>query len=489
MANPEPPPIFSSDEERLIIHSLGGADGAVQKVLQDLEKALRRGRIPADSRRMRAAVIACLSRESLAIKRWAINVLVELGVDGSFDELDALVPHCADDPDLLASVVRLLFSGMQDVAAIRFMKRADFSVEGLVLIAGSEFSKKLRKRLVDEKIPLENAGSDELRAGIVLTGRGKAPENLFLRNHPNAVALSELNLHDEPGVVKYALWGMAELEMDHRELKIPVEEIDECEEQIRKWIYRLIFANVEGLSSNIDLISHITRDDSVKVREEGAIGLRRNFVQEAVPHVLKWYAGEANEQVRNALIDHFARNIEKDFRYAEIAERLYAEDQRRGVMRERIEAGVQGTDYYGKLRAIEMREEAATFLPPFSPEGVFGVHKIEQNFDHSVIGGVSATGDVSVGGQAVTQQSGVTADALTKIVEQILAFSRELDDPALTKEGNDLAEELSRKPSKNIVQRAIEWANTAAKGAKAGSALYHAGGALIEDLSGLAGQM
>lgn len=488
MADSSLPPIFSSDEERLIVHSLGGADGAVQKVLQDLEKALRSGRIPADARRMRAAVIACLSRENLAIKRWAINVLVELGVDGSFEELDALVPHCANDPDLLASVVRLLFSGMRDVVAIQFMKRADFSVEGLVLIAGSEFSRKLRKRLVDERIPLENAASDELRAGIVLTGRGKAPENLFLRNHPNAVALSELNLHDEPGVVKYALWGMAELEIDHRQLKIPVEEIDDCEEQIRKWIYRLIFANSDGLASNIDLISHISRDESPKVREEGAIGLRRNFVQEAVPHILKWYAGEQSEQIRNVLIDHFSLHIEKDHRYAEISERLYASDQRRGTMRERIEAGVQGTDYYAKFRTIEMREEAASFLPPFDPKGVFGVPKIEQNFNRAVIGGVSATGDVSVSGHTM-YQTGVSDEVLTKIVEQILAASKDISDPALAKQGSELAEELKTRPTKGIVQRAIEWVNIAASGAKAGSALYDAGGSLIEDLNSIAGQI
>ena len=266
-----------------------------------------------------------------------------------------------------------------------------------------------------------------LRAGIVLAGRGHAPENLFLKNYPNAVALSELNLHDEPGVVKYALWGMAELEIDHSQLRIPVDEIDDCEEQIRKWIFRLIFASDAGLETNLDLVSHIRKDDSEK-REESAIGLRQNYVEEAVCGIMQWFSGESHEPTRNALIDHFCYNIIRDPRYADLIEQLYTEDQRRGVVRERVEAGVQGTDYYRKFRAIEMREEASAFLPPFEPEGLFGVKKIEQNFNQSTIGGVAGTGGVSVGSQNI-DQSGIKADELTKLIGEIIAFAEKLDDP------------------------------------------------------------
>ena len=356
------------------------------------------------------------------------------------------------------------------------------------MIAGSEFSRKLKKRLVDERIPLENAASDQLRAGIVLAGRGHAPENLFLKNYPNAVALSELNLHDEPGVVKYALWGMAELEIDHSQLRIPVDEIDDCEEQIRKWIFRLIFASDAGLETNLDLVSHIRKDDSEKVREEGAIGLRQNYVEEAVCGIMQWFSGESHEPTRNALIDHFCYNIIRDPRYADLIEQLYTEDQRRGVVRERVEAGVQGTDYYRKFRAIEMREEASAFLPPFEPEGLFGVKKIEQNFNQSTIGGVAGTGGVSVGSQNI-DQSGIKADELTKLIGEIIAFAEKLDDPQRSQEGRQLAAKLQKNPSKNIFERAIEWVKLGASGAKAGSELYNAGNGLVEDLSGLAAFM
>ncbi len=66
--------------------------------------------------------------------------------------------------------------------------------EGLVLIAGAEHSRSLAKRLVDEKIPLDHATPDELRAAIVLTGKGLCSQNLFFSSHSNSVALSELNL-------------------------------------------------------------------------------------------------------------------------------------------------------------------------------------------------------------------------------------------------------------------------------------------------------
>lgn len=199
-------------EERHTVLQLGREDRVVQKTLQWLEGELRKGRQPGDARNLRQAVMQCVERNDLKVKRWALNVLAELGVAGRLEILDSVFPVVKDDPDLLASAVRLLFREARQGAGVKLLNQRGVAVEALALIAGSEYSLLLRKRLVEERIPLDHATVEELRAAIVLTGRGKAPEYLFLERHPNEIAISELNRHDDPTVAKYSLWGMAENE-------------------------------------------------------------------------------------------------------------------------------------------------------------------------------------------------------------------------------------------------------------------------------------
>ena len=278
--------ILTLQEERHTVLQLGREDRVVQKTLQWLEGELRLGRYPADARNLRQAVMQCVERNDLKVKRWALNVLSELGVSGKFEILDTVFPVVKDDPDLLASAVRLLFREARQGAGVKLLNQKGVAVEGLALIAGAEYSVLLRKRLMSERIPLTHASVEELRAAIVLTGRGKAPEYLFLERHPNEIALSELNKHDDPSVAKYSLWGMAELKMGFSFLKIDMSEYDACEGQVRKWILRLLFSDERALSQNIDLIWHGAQDEDVEVREEAAIGLRNCYVEGACSDIV-----------------------------------------------------------------------------------------------------------------------------------------------------------------------------------------------------------
>lgn len=474
-------------EERHAVLQLGKEDRVVQKTLQWLETELRAGRHPPDSRILRQAVMQCVERNDLKVKRWALNVLAELGVGGKLEILDSVFPVVGEDPDLLASAIRLLFREARQGAGLKLLNQRGVAVEGLALIAGAEYSVLLRKRLIDERIPLNDASAEELRAAIVLTGRGKAPEYLFLERHPNQIALSELNQHDDPTVAKYSLWGMAELKMGFSFLKIDMSEYDACDAQVRKWILRLLFSDERALSQNIDLIWHGAQDQDVEVREEAAIGLRTCYVEGACPDILRWYHSESNEQVSHALLDHFANFAMRNTKYAEIVKVIYEREHFRSPLRGRIEASVAGTELYRQLRVIELKEETVgLFSNDNDMEGIF-VPKIEQNFPNAQIGAITGKGNIQIESQSFTQ--GPSAELINAVCDQLIRVANLAETADDRREGEKLALELKNEPKKGVVTRAIGWVKTLASGASASADLVNAGGELMGQLENLSGMM
>ena len=478
-------PLLSSEEVRHTIYQLGREDHVIQKTLQWLEGELRCGRYPADPRELRARVTQCVHRPSVGVKRWALNVLAELGLGKDFTALEAVVPFTRDDPDLLASAVRLLFREARHGDAIGMLNVHGLSTEGLALIAAAEYSRPLAKRLVNERIPLDHATSDELRAAIVLTGRGKAPENLFSAHHTNAVALSELNLHDEPGVTKYSLWALAELGLGFSSLKINISQYDSCDPQVRKWILRLLFSDELALSRNIDLIWHGAKDDAVEVREEAAIGLSECYVKGAAKEIMRWYVNEPEPLVREALIDHFALYSHRDERYAGLIVEEYQRSQVRSEVRDRIEARVRGTDLYGQLKMLELKQQ--TFALMANNNGFMGwpMTKNEINIHNSQVG-LASTSGVATANQ-VTFNAGASAEALPTLLSQFLSYLNSVDNPEFKRQGEEIAQQIAQEPKKSLLERAVNLVKLASSGAQAGSDLATSGGELIEGFTGMMG--
>lgn len=480
--------VFSIEEERHTILQLGRSDHIAQKTLQWLEGELRNGKFPADARNLRDATIQCARRQDLRVKRWAINALAELGLGGDLSLLDEIFAFTDGDPDLLASAVRLLFREARGGAGVQLLNKQGVAVEGLALIAGSEYSAILQKRLVEEKIPLDHATDEELRAAIVLTGRGKAPNNLFFAEYSNEIALSELNQHDDPSVVKYSLWGLAERQLGFGYLKIDLADYDNCPPQVRKWMLRLLFSDENALSQNLDLIWHGAQDGAVEVREEAAIGLRRCYVEAAVTEIIRWYNNENEPLVLAALIEHMASFAVQDARYESLVTEIYSREVSRSELRGRIEACVVGTEMYRKFRSIELRDEVTTLFSNDNEIGAGLVPKIEQNFTNSNVTGVTGSGDVKIE-SASMQQNSIDPELVKDLVGKVIQFAAKIQDQGLANEGKELASELQEKPTKGVVEKLIGWVGLVSKGAKAGSDLITAGNELYEDLNGLAGNM
>lgn len=477
--------VLTLQEEQHTILQLGRDDRVVQKCLQWLEGELRKGRHPSDARNLRAAVLQCVERNDLKVKRWALNVLAELGALGQIEVLDSVFPHVADDPDLLASAVRLLFREARQGPALTLLQKNEVGLSALALIAGSEYSGELRKRLVAERIPLNHATPEELRAAIVLAGRGKAPEFLFERSHENCAAIPNLNLHDEPSVIKYSLWYMAETNIEFSHLKIKLEDFDACDPQVRKWILRLLFSNESVLSQNIDLISHASKDDEVDVREEAAIGLRNSYADSAAKEVIRWFTNERVDSVRHAIIDHFAKFSHRNERYEALIREIYRAETFRSPLRGRIEAAVAGTDLFRQLRVHEIKEESFDLFSNDNDIEGFFMPKVVQNFPNAQIGAVTGKGPINIDNQTV--QGGMSPDMVAALIKQFVAVTELVRDVESRKEGERLLDELKAQPKEGFFKRAIGWTQTITSGANAGSELVKAGTELMTTLEGIGG--
>ncbi|NJC34644.1 hypothetical protein GGR88_002158 [Sphingomonas jejuensis] len=469
---------FTIEEERFIAQQLGAVeDRQVQRALQFLCEQYRRGRFSTDSVRLRTLVINCLFRNYEGVKRWALNALVEIGLGAHRETVVSMAPSFLDHPDLYASFVRLIFFGEREDKALLTFSRLGLPLHGLALIAGAEHSHQLRRRLIKERIPLERADVDELRAAIVLTGRQKAPPHIFLPNHSNELALGELTLHDSDPVKKYAIWAQAERRLGFSALRIPISDYDSSAPQVRKWILRLLFSDPDGLSKNIDLIKHAQLDDNEDVRQEAAIQLRSNYVLDGSPYLQDWLASETHEPTKLALLDHITAFAYRDPSYLAICLSFYREAPLKSVLRTRLEAAASGTSVFKRLRAIELEEESASLFSNDNEWEGRSVTNLTQNF-YAPVG--SATGTGAISADTISAISNVNNVQLQSALLSASSLLEKLKDEDIRAEGKVAIESVAKAPSRLGIGRVIDWLGKIKNGMDTTSGLISSADGLIE---------
>jgi hypothetical protein len=477
--------IFTIEEERYLLNQMIQSDHkAAQRTLQGLCESLREGRRFIDPKPVRDGLRVCLTSPHLAIRRWALNVAAIVGLGGDHQLiLDQLGP-ATNDPDLMASVVGALFAQAPSEAS-RLLDTSGAGVDGANLIAAAQFSDAERTRLVETKIPIDTASTPELKAGLVLTGTGKAPENLFFASHKNKVALEQLNLHPVPSVSKYSIWALAKLRFGFDSLRIPLSEFDSSVPEVRKWVLRLLFSDSRHLSKNLEMVERASRDDSEEVRHESAIELRNIFVSGLDHYILAWFFLEPYAPARDALMEHMAANSEKAPDYWEVVTTIYEREPFGSQQRTRLEAASAGTTLYGALRRIAIKGELPRLLPD---ERIFGggpVTNIKNTFgEGSNFGALSFGGDVNTA--TINAINSVQHEPTKQVLQAVLAFINVADlNPGQKAEGAQLVREAAGEPTKTRMQKLIGYLKTIGGGAQAaGSAVAGVDG-LIDKVQSL----
>ncbi len=109
--------------------------------------------------------------------------------------------------------------------------------------------------------------------------------------------------------------------------------------------------------------------------------------------------------------------------------------------------------------------------------------KNEINIHNSQVGVASGSGTVTA--DAITFNSGLSAEALAGVLDRFAGYVRELENPEFRRQGEEIVTELTSAPKKSAFERAINFLKLANSGLTAGSGIASHGGELIHDLSGV----
>lgn len=476
---------FTLEEERYLVTQLSQADDRVAtKALQWMCERTRAGWFFTDASKVRAVVRFCLHRTSPNARRWAVNALGEIGAGSDLTPVLELLPAADNDPDLLTSIVATIFSGRSDEESAEILGRFDIPIEGLALIAAAQFSPLQKRRLIATRVPLETSDPAELRAAIILAGTDKGPEHLFDQKFPNAISLSQLNLHDVSSVSKYSIWALAQLNLGFSALQLPLSDFESSPPEVRKWILRLLFSDPSSLAKHLDMVSVAQRDPSREVREESAIELRDIFVLGLDKYVSDWLFKEDHHEAHKSLLDHMAAQSDKSARYPPIVTEFYRKSPPKSDSRIRIEAAAAGTSLYRDLRKIDYEDESGfLFHNDNDSDGRLGMVTINQDFSGSHIGAVTASGGISANTIAAVAQ----ADAPAKeILEKALGLIAGLDQSPRT-EGERLIQEVASRPSKSGWEKLVSFLKGTKETVVALGGTVEGVDGMIDSISDLAG--
>jgi hypothetical protein len=475
--------LFSAEEERYLFNQiLSGNEKVTQKALHWLSDRLSEECRFADPLHVRNSLRICLTSESMGVRRWALNAIAILGLGHGSDYsiiIDQLHP-AENDPDLMAAVVAALYA-LHPANASQLLSAKGVDLTGANLIAAAQYSPAQLRVLIDTKIPIDSSSSEELKAGLILTGTAKAPEHLFFAAHKNKVALEQLNLHPVSSVSKYSIWALAKLKLGFDSLKIPLSDFDSSPPEVRKWVLRLLFSDPKNLAKNLEMVQRAGRDESEEVRHEGAIELRSAYVKDLGSYVMDWYFNESFIPAKDALIEHMAAQAYKSGAYMELVTRIYEIEPAKSQRRTRLEAAAAGTSSYGEFRRIAIKAETTSL---FQDAALPRENPVTNNYnfgDNSNFGAISIGGDVN--NQTIQAVGSVQNPAIREVLESVLAFinGSELN-PDQKAEGEQLVREAATEPNKTKMQKLIVYVKAIGTGASAVGTLVGGVDGLVEKI-------
>lgn len=435
---------FSQSEETFITSRLmHGEDHIATKTLQWVCEQCRLGRFFPDPNRVRPYLRSNLMRASSNARRWAVNALGLVGTGNDLQPILNQLRSADQDPDLLNSIVTTIFSARNSEAE-RILTSNNVEIEGIALIAASQFSLTHKKKLIEECIPIETENPGILRAAIVLAGLNNAPEHMFDNRFTNAICLGQLNLHDIAAVSKYSIWALAQRRFGFGSLLIKEEDIEGQPPEVRKWIFRLLVSDPYNLSRRLDLFSIIPRDSSREVREEVAIELSDFYAPGIEDHTKSWFFREEDQEVRDFLLDHMAAQSDRCPTYSDVVIEMYKTFPLGSAARQRVESSAARTNLWSDLRRISVEDERGRLFN-MANDNEKPSTVVNQTF-YAPVTGVSGSGNVSV--NAANVVSSVTDPGAKAALEAVLDVIAKIDDAGRKAELAAAVEAAARTPER-----------------------------------------
>lgn len=422
--------------------------------LQQLCKLHRRGfRVPPQKRiGVEQSIVGLLYTQAKdeKVRRWALNTLARLGREENCLEavLHTLQQH-PDEPQTTAAGIAAVYR--LSPKADDVLKRLSFDEQMLTLAALQHVE---ASKLPLRGLPLdaETASPELLKLALIVVGLDRSPINLLNPRHNNAEMVKALGGHHDPIVSQYSVWAITENhELGLKNLGIKLNSIEQQPANVRSWVFSLIAMHNDDAKENIEYIQLGMSDSDLDARLGLAIGLKDTFFDGLEALVLDWYLGEADEEVRQSILDHLIKQSAHCDNYSSMVLEIYEKESRESQLRRRMEINASGLPLYAKFKKIDFDNTGDLFG---------GLTSVTNNFNFN--GGIQA-GAVSVGGNA--QNIGPTSihynpQTIEAIRSELSKAERELHTLDVNEEEKSRAlktvESAKNDPSKDNVSNAID---------------------------------
>lgn len=437
---PTSPWLISAQEVAFLQNEIGcGNPVRAKRALQAVCKLYRNGgritgrEIVSFETTILGALTSDLSDEK--VRRWALSAISNLGqAQQSWSTvLNVLTKH-TDEPQVVSAAIAALYK-LDRRGAGNAIAGKDFLPPELIALSALQTVPAKQLDLSGVRINIDKAEATTLKLSLVLVGLDKAPENIFHPSYTNGAIVKELGGHDDGLVSQYSAWAVAENpHLTVSDLGIDPSKIDDQPANVRSYVYRLFGAEKMYTNQQHEIICFGSDDDSAEARLGLAVGLRDTYYDGLDVVGMHWVIDERDEDVRDHLLDHIARNAKFSAGYHRIAVEFYDAAEDNPGRRKRMEAAAAGTPLFAEFRRKALKEEEGRLFSDLERSPT--VTNTFNNYG-TIQGQTSVAGTNNVEGN---QQNMLAINEAEKAIEALGQAKYEIDAIKLP---DDLAKEVT----------------------------------------------
>ena len=415
--------------------------GDIKAGLQRLCQHLENGTWPQNEALFKRELRALILDGNISVRRWAYKGLALLGDVEDVRLLVERMPYETDPENLTWMMSAIL--GLSDSAqAMEVCRDAGVEFSTSMALAAYLYGENAWLRIGQDppQVKIDAADPLTLKWCALLAGYGRAPENLMHPRIDNGELLGELNHYPQNEVAEYSVWALWRApEFSRAQLKIPLHELLSKEENVRRWIYRLLTLDADFLEANADLFQQLTADKEVRAREGLALGIRDITVQGLRFHVMQWLNREQEPGIQELLLEHLATSPTMDKDLNDFLYRSYVQAAAGGGLRRRLRSAVSGRhqSLFQAFSVWDAKQKLDMENPGLfdSQPNLIGAPTVTNyNFNGPVSGQNQSFGGNanagSIAGRDVNAQNSAAGDILVKANQAIAEYAKSDPDTA-----------------------------------------------------------
>lgn len=293
-----------------------------------------------------------LNQTSLDLKvaRWCLNAIGQFGrKDFSLRPVLNAIDRYQHLPEIAGAAVAALYK--LDRLTLDTAKKLQILPREIVVLGALQNTDPTRIDLRDVRIDIQNASPDILKLSLITVGIDRAVEHLFDPKFSNAEVVRELGSHDDAIVMQYSVWAVLENpKLGVSDLGVNLAEFESLPGNVRSKIYHLMAGDASDQNRRHDYILRGSEDNHIEARAGLARGLKDCFYDGLETVTLDWFDDEPSRDVREMLVDHFARNSNYSPSYEDTVTTIFEDELH---WRDRILGMSAQTRLYPKLRSIQ----------------------------------------------------------------------------------------------------------------------------------------